>query len=159
MAIVAGYFAADQQYTKWYSSAYNEYYINDVIVRRIRNGDSVSDVSRFFDKYTQLVSVEEREMIADVYSDSKIEKDDEFLHFHSGKSGALLQFRNGRLVNLNNNDYADYEYLAQINRYSVPNAWLRYGVLPFYVAFVLAGLSLRRLFSRVPTRHSAVVTN
>ena len=151
VAIVAGYLAANRLYSRWYASAYSAYYVNDVLASRIHDGDPISHVAQYFEGYAPAVSKKERELVLEIYSTYGIDEDDEFFHFQLGRSGALLQFRNAKLVNLTNEDYRDSELMARINGYKVPPSVFRYGALPFYLAFVLAGIAMWWLCGPVKT--------
>jgi hypothetical protein len=139
VAVVAAYFPLARIYHSWFTKTYGSYYIASVIGSKIHDGDSIADVARHFDTHRLLTKSDTRHMknITEFCNRNNlpIEECDEFHTFSVSTGGVDLQFRDGRLVNLQNNLYSDAAKLSQINSYSLPNPILAFGFLPLY--FVL----------------------
>ncbi|MDC0936821.1 hypothetical protein OAS39_11085 [Pirellulales bacterium] len=165
VAVVVAYFPLARIYHSWFVCRYNSYYVTSVLGRKIQNGDSLVDVAAHFHSYRLLSDQDKRDMenIANVYAGEKTEQGDEFYHFGTrrcssiiprffrfsvGGGGAYLQFRGGRLVNLDNGLYGDARQLSQLRNDPVPHHVLEYGVWPFYLVFILCGIVLYLYFYR-----------
>jgi hypothetical protein len=116
--------------------------VSRVLASEIYNGDSVGDVAKHFRSHHLITPDDEQlsQSIRDVWGqhgDWSIEDSDQFFHFAVPGAGANLQFRKGKLVNLQNSAYRDARKLAQLNGYSLPNPLLKFGIMPYYLPFAI----------------------
>ena len=137
IAIVAAYFPLARIYHSWFTKTYGPYYVASVLGSKIHDGDSVADVARHFDSHRLLSNNDARQMknVTEFCSRNnlRIEEQDVFHTFAISRGGVDLQFRDGKLVNLQNNLYSDALKLSQMNNYPLPNPMLSFGFLPLYL--------------------------
>ena len=150
IAVVAAYFPCSQIYNAWCQSRirsnHSYHYVELVLLTKLRNGQTLQDVSAHFDDVRLVTAndVHVNRNIARVWGNKglTIAKGDQF-YFCSVSAGAggYLQFRQGKLVNLWNTAYTTPGNLmkAQPGQMTRPSQLLTYGFLFGYFALVATG--------------------
>ena len=140
VVVVAAYFPLARIYHSWFTKTYRQFYLTSVLGSKIHDGDSVGDVARHFDSHRLLSSLSSNDARTIKYlteycglHNLRIEEHDEFHSFSISRGGVDLQFRDGKLVNLQNNLYIDVRKLSQMNDYPLPNPMLSFGFWPLYL--------------------------
>ena len=161
VTLVAVYFPLARFYDSWYTSKYGEYYTSNVLGFKIHNGDSLNQVASHFGSYQAVghdhhfpaISMTIAELCA--RNNWPVEEGDQFYRFSTpgGDGGTYLQFRNNKLINLKNSDYADAGLLAKMNGFSLPHPALTLGFLPLYLTTVLSLAILYLWFRRKRSSH------
>lgn len=165
-AIVAAYFPLAKLYHSWFTTTYDSYYVTSVLASKIHNGDSVDDVSTHFESRQILSDADTNAMqnITEIWGSNNLtmEDADQYYRFSTrGGASAYMQFRDGRLVNLSNNNYSDARRIAEMNDYSFPNPIFRFGLLPIYLILVTCialMLAARRWFQHSSGSNHSLAT-
>jgi len=132
MGLVAVCLAAHRLHYAWYVRNYPGHYLDSLLYARVHNGYARVDIARLFASGAR-VDVQTNPNVQRVWTSRQwpIAPGDEIWHFHDAyRHGVYLQFRDGRLVNHSNADFADPDKLAQINQQPQPPWPVRYGVWP-----------------------------
>ncbi len=166
VAFVAAYFLCSQVYNTWYDSLirsnHSFHYVELVLAAKLRNGDTLQDVSAHFDNVRLVTAndVHVNRNIATVWGNKglTIAKGDQF-YFCSVSTGAggYLQFRQDKLVNLWNTAYSTPGNLmkAQPGQMTRPNQLLALGFLPGYLAFGAIGTITIKILRKLQLPRSA----
>ena len=160
VTLVAIYFVATSLYERWFESAYSRY-ASAKRVASLENGISLNRVSALYSTthkigLTDLVdpgpkqngkilrpdgfTFASRSMITLLREKlDQMPPGDELYSFKDGNGGGVhLQFHDGKLINHPRASY-DPIQLAKLNNFPIPNAALRFGILPYYlpIAFLI----------------------
>ncbi|MFN3192841.1 MAG: hypothetical protein ACE361_20190 [Aureliella sp.] len=140
VTVVSAYFPLAGLFDDWISTTYDGYYVNSILASHIQNGDSIDEVASHFSAFRPIGDTDKIDMenVSRIWKSNRwtIEEEDQIYHFGTlGGSGTYLQFRGGRLINLNNKPYRDELGIAKQNGYPFPNWILRYGFFPLYISF------------------------
>ena len=173
MSLVAFYFFANMLYGGWFRSAYPSYAWAENRAS-LENGQSLDSVSAIFET-NQKISPSDLVDLGPLQN-GKILRPGGFTYaspsvireireiFDKGHelykftdrygSGVHLQFSNGKLVNHPRGASEDAIRLAQMNNFPIPIAFLRFGILPYYLPiallFILADYRLQQ--RKIPHR-------
>lgn len=105
VALVATYFPCHRIYRSWLANNYGSFYVDTVRNSYLRNGDTLQEVVRHFDKMQMVTDLNAAQMkeIVEGWAGMKLTilEDDQFFHASLlNGAGMDLQFRDGQLVNL-----------------------------------------------------------
>ena len=168
MTLIATYFGASRLYQNWFAHRYSGYVLSWKLAE-LQNGMSLDRVQSSFSYSTRLrpsdvVDLGPTEggkirsvkgfrnaspplinMVKGVFE--QMATGDELYLFEDFTGGsAYLQFRSGVLINHSPKLFVPTIELAKTNRVPFPNFALRFGILPYFVLLVIAGLCVARSF-------------
>ena len=158
ITLVAIYFVAAILYRSWFESVYSQY-TSAKRVASLENGISLNRVSALYSTTNRInlsdliepgttqhgkvlrpggvtfVSPSTIRLLRERF-DQMAPGDELYSFSDRNRGGVHLQFRDGKLINHPRTLY-DPEPLAKMNNFPFPNAFLRFGILPYYVPIAI----------------------
>jgi len=137
--LIALCLASARAFNYWYAHKYTAHNLFSHLHDRIHNGDTFQKVVRYFKTTEKVEST--TPYVQKLWSARSwdIQPGDEIWRFGERSNGVYLQFRDGRLINHSNSDYANPDQVARLNGDSVPPMFFRYGVWPLCIVILGVG--------------------
>jgi len=152
--------ACSRVYDHWYAQRYSAHYLFSLLHNRIHDEDTFQQVATYFQTATKTDPSSANVKMIWSSRSWVIQPGDEIWHFKIGSSGVYLQFRDGKVVNHQNRDFAYPDDMAQRNHGPVPPTLLRYGIWPICLcATVAMGSILVAIKIRSRLRHRPSTDN